>query len=537
MQASNQALLQVRQLHVCIRGTKEKRYAVKDVSFEVRPREITCLVGESGSGKSVTASSLMRLLPNDALYIENGSILLEGEEITQASAHRLRELRGNRIAMVFQEPLTALNPVMRVGHQIAEVIRIHKPNWSEIQIQQRVLALLADVHLPDPELITQTYPHQLSGGQRQRIVIAMALALEPALIIADEPTTALDVTTQAQILRLFKELLLDHPSGVLMITHDLGVVADVADQVIVMRQGEIVEQGSPEQVLKSPVHPYTKMLLAAIPRLESKPTPILDTPILLNVRNLRLSYPARAAAKTKVRTIALDSLNLTLRAGEVVGVVGESGSGKSTLARALLRFEQAESGNITFNNKSILDASRTDLAAYRKQVQMIFQDPYKSLNPRRTVGQSIIEGPVQYGCPPQQALAAAEELMSLVGLSPQVLSRYPHEFSGGQRQRICIARALAMEPSLIIADEAVSALDVSVQAQVLELFEQLRQKLNFAMIFITHDLRVAANICDSIIVMRKGKIVEQGSGQQLFMEPQHDYTKTLLEAIPGKALA
>ncbi|MCQ9617995.1 ATP-binding cassette domain-containing protein [Paenalcaligenes niemegkensis] len=365
----------------------------------------------------------------------------------------------------------------------------------------------------------------------------MALALEPALIIADEPTTALDVTTQAQILRLFKELLERHHSGVLMITHDLGVVADVADQVVVMRNGELVERGLPSHILKTPEHPYTKMLLAAVPKLFSKPAQENTSDTLLDVKGLRLTYPARSAAKTKERTVALNSLNLTVGAGEVVGVVGESGSGKSTLARALLRFEQAEGGTVYFEGMSVLDASRADLALYRKKVQMIFQDPYKSLNPRRTVGQSIIEGPVQYGIAPARAMRDAAELMSLVGLDPKVLSRYPHEFSGGQRQRICIARALAMEPTLIIADEAVSALDVSVQAQVLDLFESLRKKLNFSMIFITHDLRVASNICDSIIVMRKGQIVEQGTGAQLFTNPQHAYTKALLDAVPGKALA
>ncbi|HWL28761.1 MAG TPA: ABC transporter ATP-binding protein [Burkholderiaceae bacterium] len=537
MQETHEAILQVRNLHVCIAAEGSKKYAVKDVSFDVRPQEIVCLVGESGSGKSVTASSLMRLLPGEALSIDSGSILLEGEEITRANAERLRALRGNRIAMVFQEPLTALNPVMRVGDQIAEVLRIHKPQMSDVDIAKRVQALMVDVQLPDPVAMAQAFPFQLSGGQRQRIVIAMALALEPALIIADEPTTALDVTTQAQILRLFKELLDRHRSGVLMITHDLGVVADVADQVIVMRNGELVEQGLPGKILRAPEHPYTQMLLAAVPKLLSRSIQENKADPLLDVQGLRLSYPARPGATSKARTVALDSLSLTLGPGEVVGVVGESGSGKSTLARALLRFEEAEGGTVRFEGMSVLEASRAELARYRKRVQMIFQDPYKSLNPRRTVGQSIIEGPVQYGASVKQASEAAGELMRLVGLDPSVLNRYPHEFSGGQRQRICIARALAMEPALIIADEAVSALDVSVQAQVLDLFESLRKKLNFSMLFITHDLRVASNICDSIIVMRKGQIVEQGPGAQLFANPQHAYTKALLDSVPGHALA
>jgi peptide/nickel transport system ATP-binding protein len=531
-------ILQVSNLSVGLPQGRDRSHAVKDVSFSVSSRQIVCLVGESGSGKSVTASSIMQLLPGRSLTILQGTIQLEGEELTQANAARLRQLRGNRMAMVFQEPLTALNPVMRVGDQIAEVIQLHRPEWPRAQVAERVQALMRDVHLPDPQHMARAYPHQLSGGQRQRIVIAMALALEPALIIADEPTTALDVTTQAQILRLFKELLQHHDSGVLMITHDLGVVADVADEVLVMRQGSVVEQGPPEQILRTPRHPYTKMLLDAVPRLETREPAAGhgDGAALLDVRGLCLSYRARNPKAKERRVQALKSIDLRLAPGEVVGVVGESGSGKSTLARAILRFEPSDSGQVLFEGADALQLHGRALSGYRRQVQMIFQDPYKSLNPRRSVGESIIEGPVQHGTCRAKAQARARELLELVGLPPQSLDRYPHEFSGGQRQRICIARALVMEPKLIIADVAVSALDVSVQAQVLELIDELKQRLNFAMLFITHDLRVASNLCDRIVVMRQGAIVEQGTGKTLFTQPRDAYTRALLEAIPGKRM-
>jgi len=534
---NNDVILRVEGLVVGLPSGRDRNYAVKDVSFTVHSKQIVCLVGESGSGKSVTASSIMQLLPSKSLTIQQGSIWLEGEEVTKADENRLRQLRGNRMAMVFQEPLTALNPVMQVGKQIAEVVQLHKPHLSQEQVNERVQELLRDVHLPDPTYLAKAYPHQLSGGQRQRIVIAMALALEPALIIADEPTTALDVTTQAQILRLFKELLQRHNSGVLMITHDLGVVADVADEVLVMRQGSVVEQGAPNKILSAPEHPYTQMLLDAVPHLESRPAQTFEAAPLLDVRKLCLSYRARNPKAAEKRVRALNDIDLRLAPGEVIGVVGESGSGKSTLARAILRFEESESGEVIFDGENILAARKKSLSSFRRRAQMIFQDPYKSLNPRRSVGESIIEGPVQHAMPRAQAIKRAHELLELVGLPAQAFERFPHEFSGGQRQRICIARALAMEPDLIIADEAVSALDVSVQAQVLDLINELKAKLNFAMLFITHDLRVASNLCDRIVVMRQGHIVEEGSGEALFTNPRHEYTRSLLDAIPGKTLA
>lgn len=530
------SVLQVRNLTVALPAGRDRSLAVNDVSFDVYRREITCLVGESGSGKSVTAASIMHLLPRNSLTIQSGSILLEGEDITHASRERLLSLRGNRMSMVFQEPLAALNPVMKTGSQIAELIRIHHPERARNQVNAHVIRLLEDVQLPDPQQLQHAYPHQLSGGQRQRVMIAMALALEPALIIADEPTTALDVTTQAQILHLFRELLTRHNSGVLMITHDFGVVADVADQIVVLKSGQVVEEGTPKQMFTQPQHPYTKQLLAAVPRMEFKePTPE-DADIVLDVRDVSLVYRSRSFTGRIRHTRALNEVGFRLGSGQTLGVVGESGSGKSTLARALLQFEPVESGQILFHGQDVTRLRGTDLSRYRRRLQMIFQDPYKSLNPRKSAGQSITEGPIHHGEPAAQAWSYAEELMTLVGLSPDALHRYPHEFSGGQRQRICIARALAMRPEVIIADEAVSALDVSIQAQVLKLLADLHRQLNFSMIFITHDLRIAANICDEILVMHRGDIVESGPPSRIFQHPSQEYTRALLRAIPGQDL-
>jgi peptide/nickel transport system ATP-binding protein len=528
-------ILRIEKLSVALPAGLDRSHAVRDVSFDVHRRQILCVVGESGSGKSVTAAAVMRLLPEKVLRIDGGTIRLEGEDIAAASPARLCQLRGNRMAMIFQEPLTALNPVMRVGDQIAEVLQIHRPGTTADQRRNRMLGLMADVHLPEPERLARAYPHQLSGGQRQRVMIAMALALEPALIIADEPTTALDVTTQAQILRLFRELLTKHDSGVLMITHDFGVVADVADHVVVMRQGEVVEHGAPEKMLKAPEHPYTRALIEAVPRFRYRPQPeAADTPVLA-VESLSLTYRSTGFLGGGRETRALDSVSFGLAAGETLGVVGESGSGKTSLAKTLLRFETPDSGHILFKGQDIAGLAGSALREMRRHIQMVFQDPYKSLNPRRRVGQSIIEGPVQHGLSRSQAIARAEDLMELVGLRRDALDRFPHEFSGGQRQRICIARALAMEPAIIVADEAVSALDVSVQAQVLRLFEDLQRRIGFAMIFVTHDLRVASNICDRIAVMQRGRIVELGPARRVFQDPEATYTRELLAAVPGLA--
>ncbi|HEV7258674.1 MAG TPA: ABC transporter ATP-binding protein [Bosea sp. (in: a-proteobacteria)] len=532
---ASEPILRIENLSVALPAGLDRTHAVHDLSLDVHRRQIVCVVGESGSGKSVTASAVMRLLPEKVLRITGGTIRLEGEDIAATSPARLCDLRGNRMAMIFQEPLTALNPVMRVGDQIAEVLRIHRPEMSRERVGERVVELMADVHLPDPARLAKAYPHQLSGGQRQRVMIAMALALEPALIIADEPTTALDVTTQAQILRLFRELLTKHDSGVLMITHDFGVVADVADHVVVMRQGEVVERGAPDKVLEAPEHPYTRALIEAVPRFRYRAEPERGEEPILSVEDLSLTYRTTSFLGSRRETRALDTVSFRLAPGETLGVVGESGSGKTSLAKTLLRFETPDSGRILFRGRDVAGLAGTELREMRRHIQMVFQDPYKSLNPRRRVGQSLIEGPVQHGIPRAQALVRAEELMELVGLRRDALDRFPHEFSGGQRQRICIARALAMEPSVIVADEAVSALDVSVQAQVLRLFEDLQKRLGFAMIFVTHDLRVASNICDRIAVMQRGRIVEIGPSRRVFQEPEASYTRELLAAVPGFA--
>jgi peptide/nickel transport system ATP-binding protein len=534
MSEASRPILEISGLTVALPRGLDRANAVDDVSIEVHRRQVMCLVGESGSGKSITAAAVMSLLPKGTLKVTGGRILLEGEDILAASPERLCALRGNRMAMVFQEPLTALNPVMRVGDQIAEVISLHRPNLTMKQVTARVIELMSDVQLPEPDTMRRAYPHQLSGGQRQRIMIAMALALEPALIIADEPTTALDVTTQAQILKLFRELLTKHDSGVLLITHDFGVVADVADCVAVMQRGRIVEQGSPSEVLEAPKHPYTKALIDAVPRFRFR-TARPDAAPVLEARNLRLVYRSAGLFKAGRETLALDEVSFVLAAGETLGVVGESGSGKTSLAKCLVRFETPESGELLFEGQDTAKKSGTELRRFRRNIQMVFQDPYKSLNPRRRIGASLIEGPIQHGVARHTAIARAAELMQMVGLKSDALERFPHEFSGGQRQRICIARALAMEPAVIVADEAVSALDVSVQAQVLELLEQLRRELGFAMVFITHDLRVASNICDRVAVMHRGRVVEMGLTSEIFRRPREKYTRELLAAIPGQS--
>lgn len=533
--SSNSAILQVENLSVALPEGLDRTYAVENVSLTVKRREIACVVGESGSGKSVTASVVMGLLP-DALRVVEGRISLEGEDITNSSESRMNSLRGNRMAMIFQEPLTALNPVMRLGDQIAEVLQLHKPSMKKAEIRKRVVELIADVHLPNPEEIYNRYPHQISGGQRQRVTIAMALAMEPALIIADEPTTALDVTTQAQILRLFRELLTKHESGILMITHDFGVVADVADHVTVMKQGKAVESGDPDQILINPQHPYTRELIAAVPRFRYLPAQEEPPVPLLQAKDLCLTYRQQGWLRANQDLKALDGVSMSIARGETLGIVGESGSGKSTLAKTVLGFEKPDSGSMFFNGADMLAMNAASLTQIRHRIQMIFQDPYSSLNPRRRIVQSLIEGPVRHGKTADEARKRARELLALVGLQHSSLDRFPHEFSGGQRQRICIARALALEPDIIVADEAVSALDVTVQAQVLELFQSLQRELGFSMLFITHDLRVASNICNHIAVMSKGQIVESGTAKQVFEAPRHEYTQQLLAALPGREL-
>jgi peptide/nickel transport system ATP-binding protein len=435
------------------------------------------------------------------------------------------------MSMIFQEPMTALNPVHPVGRQIEEVLRCHR--WKG-DARKRVLDLMADVRLPDPEKIYHAYPHQLSGGQRQRVMIAMALILEPALLIADEPTTALDVTTQAQILALLKDLRTEHGTGVLFITHDFGVVADIAERVVVMKDGLVVETGTAEEVLRNPRQDYTKMLIAAVPKLVPRPARPGGGKRVLETVGVSKLFREGGILQPHREVRAVDKVDLTLARGETLGIVGESGSGKSTIARCVARLIDPSAGAILIDDEDVAALRREKLRTVRRRVQMIFQDPYRSLNPRRTVGQSIVEGPMNYGASHADAQKRARELVETVGIAGSALDRYPHQFSGGQRQRLCIARALAMEPEILIADEAVSALDVSVQAQVLTLLEDIRDRFNLAMLFITHDLRVAARLCDRIAVMQRGRVVELGATAQIFAEPRHDYTRALFAAIPGR---
>jgi len=525
------AVLSIERLSVSLPRGGDRPFAVKDLSLDVRRGEVVCIVGESGSGKSVTAAAVMGLLPEGQLRITEGSVRLVGEELTRASRARMRALRGSRMSMIFQEPMTALNPVHPVGEQIEEVLRCHA--WSG-DARKRVLDLMADVRLPEPEKIYHAYPHQLSGGQRQRVMIAMALILEPVLLIADEPTTALDVTTQAQILALLKDLRVDHGAGVLFITHDFGVVADIAERVVVMKDGLVVETGSAEEVLRHPREDYTKMLIAAVPKLVPRPVRPRGGKRVLETVGVSKHFSEGGLLQPRREVRAVEKVDLTLQRGETLGIVGESGSGKSTVARCVARLIDPSSGAILIESDDVAGLPRDKLRDVRRRVQMIFQDPYRSLNPRRTVGQSIVEGPMNYGMARGNALKRARELVETVGIAGSALDRYPHQFSGGQRQRLCIARALAMEPEILIADEAVSALDVSVQAQVLTLLEDIRDRFNLAMLFITHDLRVAARLCDRIAVMQRGRVVETGATAQIFAEPRHEYTRALFAAIPGR---
>ena len=529
-------VLEVKNLTIALPSGGDRSTAVQKVSFTVGRGEIVCLVGESGSGKSVIAQSVMGLLPK-SLPVLGGQILLEGEDITHAPLSRLRELRATRMSMIFQEPMTALNPVMTCGDQIDEVLAEHTKLSAE-ERRQKVLNIIREVLLPDPERMVASYPHQLSGGQRQRIMIAMALVLEPVLLIADEPTTALDVTTQAQILKLVLELQHKHGTGVLFITHDFGVVAELAHRVAVLRLGDLVEVGDKHDVLQRPQHAYTRMLIGAVPTLhlvERASDP--SQPIVLQTKKLEKTYQDKSWFG-KSRTVhAAQQVDLEIRRGQTLGIVGESGSGKSTVARCIVRLVDPTGGQVLLGQDDIAMMSASQLCPLRKRVQIVFQDPYRSLNPRRTVGEALIEGPVNYGMARSAALQKAKELLALVRMDASAMERYPHQFSGGQRQRICIARALMMDPELLIADEAVSALDVSVQAQVLQLFEEIRARLNLAMLFITHDLRVASQVCDYLAVMSKGQVVEYGPAHRVFSAPEHEYTKALFAAAPGRDFA
>jgi peptide/nickel transport system ATP-binding protein len=530
-------LLRIENLTVDLPPGADRQHALKDVSLTINAGEILCVVGESGSGKSLTAGAILGLLPQD-VRASAGQILWQGEQdLLRLPAEALRRLRGQGIGMIFQEPMTALNPLRTIGDQIAEVFRTHT-RLGRAEIRTRTLALLESVRLPEPAQALEAYPHELSGGQRQRAMIAMALALEPALLIADEPTTALDVTTQAQILHLIHDLQRRKGTAVLFITHDFGVVAEIADRVAVMQRGVLVESGAAEQVLEHPRHPYTRALIAAVPPLEpaaARAGGLDDAPVILSTDALSKTYRKRGWLGRAGRvTHAVDGVSITLHEGGTLGIVGESGSGKSTLARTLLGLVPPDAGAITLAGKPLVFKGGSAKLEHARRVQMVFQDPYGSLNPRQRVGEIVAQGPMVHGTPRREAMARAAELFELVGLSPDAIRRYPHEFSGGQRQRVGLARALAMQPRVLIADEPVSALDVSVQAQVLALLARLRDQLGLSIVFITHDLRVAAQVCDHIAVMKSGRVVESGVCADVFRQPAHPYTQALLAAVPGK---
>ncbi len=527
-------VLDIDDLVVAIGKRPDAPRIIDGVSLQVRQGETLCVVGESGSGKSVTSLTVMGLLPKKVLVPTHGRITLAGEDILTAGDRRLRQLRATTMAMIFQEPMTALNPVVPVGRQIDEVLRAHTGLDARAR-RERILAMMEQVRLPDVARIFKSYPHQLSGGQRQRIMIAMALVLEPKLLIADEPTTALDVTTQKQILSLIRDLQRDHGTAVLFITHDMGVVAEIADRVVVMRKGQVVETGALDTILRAPAMEYTRNLLASVPSLLPRaPRPASSEPVVLETASLNKIYRSRSLLGGAREVTAAKDVTLTLRKGRTLGIVGESGSGKSTVARCIVRLIDPTSGEVRLAGQDISTLSRPALRPHRKRIQIVFQDPYRSLNPRVTVGESIAEGPVNYGVPHAEAIKRAGDLLELVDLPADAITRYPHQFSGGQRQRIAIARALALDPDVLVADEAVSALDVSVQAQVLDLLDDIQGRLGIALLFITHDLRVAAQICDEVVVMQHGRVVEQGPAGEILTNPQQDYTRQLLEAAPGR---
>jgi len=533
---SEDVALAVRDLTVSLPEGMERAYAVENVSFELKRGQILCIIGESGSGKSVTANAIMGLLPK-SIRVYSGSIRLEGVDLVGLAPESLRDLRGRVVSMIFQDPLSALNPLMTVGAQIEEVMAAHDVGTPKSR-RSRAIDLLTEVGLPDPQFMYHQYPFRLSGGQRQRVMIAMALALEPAILIADEPTTALDVTTQAQILQLIRDIQRRKGMSVMFITHDFGVVAEIADTVVVMEKGHCVEQGSAEQVLKSPSHLYTRRLIAAVPHLTGKdrvPAEAEAKASILKVECLVKTYRSGSALFGRQRIVpAVNGVSFDLSLGRTLGVVGESGSGKSSLGRLLIKLLDSDSGAILFEGRDVAPLSEAEFRRLRPKIQMVFQDPFASLNPRSTVGQILTVGPIAHGVPRKQACEQARELLSHVGLDAGTFDRFPHEFSGGQRQRIGIARALMFRPKLLIADEAVSALDVSIQAQILKLLDQIQRETGVSMVFITHDLRVASQICDEIAVMHRGQVVEHGPPSQIFLNPKSPYTRELVAAIPGE---
>ncbi len=526
---SDAPLLDVRDLRVVFRQDGKEFDAVKGISFSVLRGRTLAIVGESGSGKSVTAMSILRLLP--AAAIVSGAALLKGEDILKLSERRLRGIRGAAITMVFQEPMTSLNPLHTIERQVGEILELHA-GIKGAALRRRIIELLNEVGIPDPAQRLSAYPHQLSGGQRQRVMIAMALANRPDLFIADEPTTALDVTVQAQILTLLKDLQQRYGMAMLFITHDLNIVRKLADDVAVMQKGEIVEAGSVAEIFKSPQHPYTKALLAAEPK-GMPPQSDPSAPVVLEAQDIRVHFPIRRGLlrRTVGAVKAVDGISLTLRQGETLGIVGESGSGKTTLGLAVLRLIRSQ-GPIVYLGQRIDGLSFRAMRPLRRDMQIVFQDPYGSLSPRLSIADIVAEGLIAQGT--RLSLDERREIVAKAladtGLDPAAMDRYPHEFSGGQRQRVAIARAMVLEPKFVVLDEPTSALDMSVQAQIVDLLRQLQQKRDLAYLFISHDLRVVRALANEIIVMRHGKVVEQGVASEIFANPQSDYTRALFAA-------
>ena len=567
-------------------GTTVK--AVNDISFTLKKGETIGVVGESGSGKSVTSLSAMRLIPSPPGVISGGEIIFHQDngpavDLLKLPEDEMRKYRGNDIAMIFQEPMTSLNPVFTCGDQVLEAIMLHQ-KMSKVEAKDLTIKLFEEVELPDPERIFNTYPHQISGGQKQRVMIAMAMSCKPSILIADEPTTALDVTVQKTILELMQQLQKEHNMGIIFITHDLGVIAELADKVVVMYKGKIVEQGDVLQIFENPQHPYTKGLLACRPPLNKRYTflptvsdfmkvdengVIIDNNIsvsdftkklvvpkkereknqkelfakepILKINNLKTYFPIRNGLFGGVtdHVKAVDDVSFNVYPGETLGLVGESGCGKTTIGRTILRLEEPTEGEMIYNNTDIAKMNPEELRSFRKEVQIIFQDPYSSLNPRMTIGNAIMEPMQVHGIleNDEQRKERVEELLSRVSMDPSHFYRYPHEFSGGQRQRIGIARALAVNPKFIICDESVSALDVSVQAQVLNLLNELKEEYGLTYIFISHDLSVVKYMSDRMVVMQSGKIEEMGDADDIYSKPETDYTKKLISAIPEGKLS
>ncbi|MEP1469721.1 MAG: dipeptide ABC transporter ATP-binding protein [Halieaceae bacterium] len=519
--------------NLCVEVVSSGEPILKDVSFELKAGEIFALVGESGSGKSVTSLAAMRLLP-EALSITAGEVSVEGQDLFALPESRMQTVRGRQVAMIFQNAMTALNPVQTVGDQVAETLRLHT-SLNGSALRRRVAHLFEEVGIPEPEQRYEFYPHQLSGGQQQRVMIAMALACEPDVLIADEPTTALDVTIQEQVLELIRELTRSRQLAVLLITHDMGVVKHTADEVGVMYRGEIIERATVDAFFHAPREEYSRQLIAALPDLTQFRSARSVDP-LLELTDVKVHFPIRRGVLQRVvdHTRAVDGVSLTIGHGETYALVGESGSGKSTLGRAILNLEDTAAGTIRFNGITLNTLSRKAMLPYRKRIQVIFQNPYSSMNPRLTVGEIIAEGMISLGVSssPAQRSERVAKLLQRVQMLPEHASRYPHEFSGGQLQRIAIARALAVEPELIICDEPTSALDVSIRAEVLELLQDLQREDGVSYLFITHDLSIVPTLADHVGVMQYGKLVEQGSTEQILTQPQHPYTQALLASVP-----